>query len=191
MADVILAEFLKVLSRHGSEATKVLAAETIHWHKRLSPELSAAVRGDGVELHFFQQTHPVQLKMQAASMTYERRVDSSLVQASQVATWSSLAMKEGKHLIAQRTRVEDINEMAEPAERVSEIKCGAFFLQAMANSTGAPAKKCGAIQKQMRLSGWKEEDLIIAFLELRRCEIVGLSQSQRIDDKGNTKKIHQ
>ena len=29
-ADVILAEFLKVLSRHGSESTKVLAAETFH-----------------------------------------------------------------------------------------------------------------------------------------------------------------
>jgi len=118
-------------------------------------------------------------------------MDSSAVQVSQVATWSSLAMKEGKHLIAQRTRVEDMNKMAEPAERGSEIKCGAFFLQDMANSTGAPAQKCGAIQKQKRLSGWKEEDLTIAFLELRRCEIVGLSQTQCIDDKGNTKKIQQ
>ena len=45
MADEILADFLKVLSRHGSEATNVLAAETIQSHKRLSPELSAAVIG--------------------------------------------------------------------------------------------------------------------------------------------------
>ena len=49
-------------------------------------------------------------------------------------------MKEDKHLIALRTRVEDINKVAETAERVSEIKCGAFFLQAMANFTGAPVK---------------------------------------------------
>jgi len=180
-----------VLSRHGSEATKVWAAEAIQLHTRSSAELIAAVKGDGVELQFFQPAHPVRLVMQAASMAYERRVDSSAVQTSQVATWSSLAMKEGENLTALRTRVEDINKTAEPAERVSEIKCGAFFLLAMANSTWAPAKKCAAeVQKQKRLSGWKEEDLTLAFLEQKAQDCWPESVPGE-DDKGKSKKKQQ
>ena len=143
-----------MLSRHGSEATKVWAAEAIQLHTMLSAELIAAVKGDGAELQYFQPAHPVQLVIQQPPWHTGGAWIRVQLQTSQVATWSSLAMKEGENLTALRTRVEDINKTAEPAERVSEIKCGAFFLQAMANSTWAPAKKCVAeVQKQKRLSG--------------------------------------
>ena len=71
------------------------------------------------------------------------------------------------------------------------FKYSSFCILFCSSFIGKVGEWCGDIQEQKRLSGWKEEDFTIAFLELRRCEIVGLRHSQCIDDRVKSEKKQQ